>query len=158
MKKMFANMHKTFLYISEARSRSELRIIHCNMKFKIEVELEPEEVPLATELLMVLREITQHINVKTTKDSLAPAQLFRSLIEQCVDPEQMDSISASINSLLEQNPEVKASMWHHIAFCGHLMLPCVHVRHALYVIHALHYSRLKPFSLPSAMLHLMLSW
>jgi hypothetical protein len=76
------------------------------MKLKIEVELEPEEVPLATELLSILREITQHLQV-TKKGANSSVEIFRSLIEQLVDPAQLESVSSSLNAIFDQNPAVR---------------------------------------------------
>lgn len=65
------------------------------MKLTIEVELQPEEIPLASELFKILRQITTHVKAKN-----AP-QLFKGLITKLEDKTQLEPVSRDINQLLE---------------------------------------------------------
>lgn len=60
------------------------------MKLTIEVELQPDEIPLATELLSVLRTFTNQIKPKN-----APL-IYRQLLARLEDQTQMDSAIVDI--------------------------------------------------------------
>eukprot|EP00245_Coleochaete_scutata_P012341 TRINITY_DN4766_c0_g1_i3.p1 TRINITY_DN4766_c0_g1~~TRINITY_DN4766_c0_g1_i3.p1 ORF type:complete len:567 (+),score=75.98 TRINITY_DN4766_c0_g1_i3:122-1822(+) len=66
------------------------------MRLFVEVEISPEEVPLATELLKVLRSLTE--NVKT-RDSF---KLFITLLARLEDETQLESVASEVDSLLSR--------------------------------------------------------
>lgn len=65
------------------------------MKLSIEIELQPEELPLATELLKVLKQLTQSVRTRNAD------RLFKASLTRAEDPAQLDSAAAEINSLIE---------------------------------------------------------
>lgn len=65
------------------------------MKLSIEIELQPEELPLATELLKVLKQLTQTVRARN-----AP-HLFKGAIARSEDPASLDAAVADINTLIE---------------------------------------------------------
>lgn len=64
------------------------------MKLKIEVELQPEEIPLATELFNILRQISTFVKPANI------VAIFKELIAKLEDSTMLDSVSADINKLL----------------------------------------------------------
>eukprot|EP01116_Phalansterium_solitarium_P006599 TRINITY_DN18925_c0_g1_i1.p1 TRINITY_DN18925_c0_g1~~TRINITY_DN18925_c0_g1_i1.p1 ORF type:complete len:615 (-),score=130.08 TRINITY_DN18925_c0_g1_i1:233-2002(-) len=71
------------------------------MKLHIDVELSPEEIPLATELFNILRQLSAKVQTKNLP------QLFRSLVSRLQDADALDAVSADINALLteDNNPQ-----------------------------------------------------
>ena len=67
------------------------------MKLHIDIELSPEEIPLATELFNILRQINGKVQTKNL-----PA-LFRTLISRLQEPDAVDAVAADINALLTEN-------------------------------------------------------
>lgn len=65
------------------------------MKLSIEIELQPEELPLATELLKVLKQLTQSVRTRNAD------RLFKASLTRAEDPAQLDAAVADINSLLD---------------------------------------------------------
>jgi hypothetical protein len=65
------------------------------MKLTIEVELQPDEIPLATELLSILRTFTNQIKPKNA------SMLYRQLVARFEDPTQLESASVDIVTFLK---------------------------------------------------------
>ncbi|CAD7696763.1 unnamed protein product [Ostreobium quekettii] len=69
------------------------------MKLSIEVEIQPEEVALATELFKLLRSLAQEVGASApaVKD---PGAVLRGLIEKLVDPSRLDQVAADVTTIL----------------------------------------------------------
>lgn len=65
------------------------------MKLSIEIELQPEEIPLASDLLKVLKQLTQSVRTRNAE------RLFKTSIARAEDPAQLDLAVNDINSLIE---------------------------------------------------------
>ncbi|KAG0613087.1 hypothetical protein M758_6G075600 [Ceratodon purpureus] len=64
------------------------------MKLFIEVELSPDEIPLATELFRTLRALTDHVKTRDT------GKLFQALISRLEDGTQLERVSNEVATLL----------------------------------------------------------
>lgn len=64
------------------------------MKLFIEVEISPDEIPLAAELFRTLRALTDHVK---TRDL---CRLFQALISKLEDGNQLDRVSNEVATLL----------------------------------------------------------
>jgi len=64
------------------------------MKLTIEIELQPDEIPLATELFHILKQIS---NVKPKNSP----ELFKTLLAKLEDPSQLDVVCADLKQLFE---------------------------------------------------------
>jgi hypothetical protein len=64
------------------------------MKISIEVELQPEEIPLAVEMFQVLRQIADHVRPTNTK------ALFVTLIQRLEDESALESVATDVARLL----------------------------------------------------------
>lgn len=67
------------------------------MKLFIEVEVAPDEIPLATELFRSLRSLTDHVKTRDVK------KLFELLISRLEDSTQLDDVAPQIATLLNDN-------------------------------------------------------
>lgn len=65
------------------------------MKLSIEIELQPEEVPLATDLLKVLKQLTQNVRTRNAE------RLFKAAITRAEDPALLDLALNDINALID---------------------------------------------------------
>lgn len=66
------------------------------MKLFIEVEISPDEIPLATELFRTLRTLTDHVKARDV------GKLFHTLVSRLEDPNQLDSVAAEVSTLLTE--------------------------------------------------------
>ncbi|KAJ7519822.1 hypothetical protein O6H91_20G057200 [Diphasiastrum complanatum] len=67
------------------------------MKLFVEVELSPDEIPMATELLRTLRQLTDHVK---TRDLV---KLLHSLVLRIEDGLQLDIVASEISDLVSSN-------------------------------------------------------
>eukprot|EP00249_Psilotum_nudum_P025686 c30468_g1_i1 orf=205-450(+) len=67
------------------------------MKLFIELEIGPDEIPLATELFRTLRLLTEHVKTRDIR------KLFQMLITRLEDGTQLDTIAPQIATLLIDN-------------------------------------------------------
>lgn len=66
------------------------------MRLFVEVELTPEEIPMATELIRALRTLTDNVRTRNV------GKLFRALVSRLDDPAQLDSVAAEVALLLQE--------------------------------------------------------
>ncbi|GMH42967.1 hypothetical protein BSKO_10889 [Bryopsis sp. KO-2023] len=69
------------------------------MKLSIEVEIQPEEIPLATELLKFLRSLTQQFGVSAPVVKNAKT-LLTGIVAKLADPSYLDQAALDIHSIL----------------------------------------------------------
>ncbi|KAG6543105.1 hypothetical protein Mapa_015354 [Marchantia paleacea] len=67
------------------------------MKLFIEIEISPDEIPLANELFRTLRSLTEHVRTRDLP------KLFRILIARLEDGNHLDQVAAEITTLLSEN-------------------------------------------------------
>ncbi len=73
------------------------------MKLTIEVELQADEIPAATELLTILQQLSQNVTVKTIAASLPlpnAKPVLTALISKLEDSTKLDAITQEINTAL----------------------------------------------------------
>lgn len=67
------------------------------MKLTIEIEITPEEIPLATELFAILKQLSSNVKPKNS------IELFKTIILQLQeDAANIDAVSKDINILLQE--------------------------------------------------------
>ena len=80
------------------------------MKLSIEIELQPDEIALATELFAILKSLTKQVKPKNT------GVLFKQLISKIEDPSKLDAIANDVGLLFKVSTRDHYSTFDKIIF------------------------------------------